>query len=153
VGLLRCARNDNFLSEPILNMIEFDRPKQRNEALNIISLIDIMFFLLLFFLLTSVFVDPGIPLELPEATTAEFQPDQVERVIYISKSGELYVNKQFIPVDSLFAVLSEMLQGSANKQVTIKADKEVDFGVFVRVMDIAKKAGGQDLVIAADLPK
>ena len=134
-------------------MIEFDRPKQRNEALNIISLIDIMFFLLLFFLLTSVFVDPGIPLELPEATTAEFQPDQVERVIYISKSGELYVNKQFIPVDSLFAVLSEMLQGSANKQVTIKADKEVDFGVFVRVMDIAKKAGGQDLVIAADLPK
>ena len=153
MGLLRRARNDYFLSEPILNMIEFDRPKQRNEALNIISLIDIMFFLLLFFLLTSVFVDPGIPLELPEATTAEFQPDQVERVIYISKSGELYVNKQFIPVDSLFAVLSEMLQGSANKQVTIKADKEVDFGVFVRVMDIAKKAGGQDLVIAADLPK
>lgn len=134
-------------------MIEFDRPKSRNEALNIISLIDIMFFLLLFFLLTSVFVEPGIPLELPEAATAEFQPDQAERIIFISKAGEIRVNDQFIPFDNLSAVLSTMLQGSARKQITIKADKDVAFGLFVRVMDIAKKAGGQDLVIAADLPR
>lgn len=133
-------------------MIEFERPKPRNEALNIISLIDIMFFLLLFFLLTSVFVDPGIPLELPEAATAEFQPEQAERVIFISKAGEIRVNGEFVPLDQLEAILAAMLQGRAPKQVTIKADKEVAFGLFVRVMDLAKKAGGQDLVIAADLP-
>ena len=120
-------------------------------SLSIAPLIDIIFLLLLFFLLTSVFIDPGIPLNLPEAATAEFQEEQAEQIIYISKSGEIYVNDRFIPFDDLFDVLSDMLQGGKN--VTIKADKEVAFGVFVRVLDVAKEAGGQDLIISAEFPQ
>jgi biopolymer transport protein ExbD len=133
-------------------MIEFEQTKPLRDSLNLTSLIDVIFLLLLFFLLASVFADPGIPLDLPEAATAEFQQEQTEQVIYISKSGEIYVNGQFVLFDSLPGVLSEMLQSSANKQVTIKADKEVAFGIFIRILDVAKQAGGQDVVISAELP-
>ncbi len=134
-------------------MIEFERPKPLNNSLSIAPLIDIIFLLLLFFLLTSVFIDPGIPLDLPEAATAEFQEEQAEQVIYISKLGEIYVNDQFVLFDDLFAVLSDMLRASPGKHVTIKADKEVAFGVFVRVLDVAKEAGGQDLIISTEFPQ
>ncbi len=134
-------------------MIEFEKLKPLNTSLSVAPLVDIIFLLLLFFLLTSVFIDPGIPLNLPEAATAEFQEKLVEVVIYISKSGEIYLNEQFIPFDSLFGVLSEMLQASKGKNVTIKADKEVAFGIFVRVLDVAKEAGGQDVIVSAEFPQ
>ncbi|MBD3308306.1 hypothetical protein GF339_17855 [candidate division KSB3 bacterium] len=134
-------------------MIEFERPKPLYNSLSIAPLIDIIFLLLLFFLLTSVFIDPGIPLDLPQAATAEFQEDQVQQVIYISRLGEIYVNDQYTPFDRLAPTLSQMLQGSRVKQITIKADKDVAFGIFVRVLDVAKEVGGQNVIIAAEFPE
>ena len=134
-------------------MIEFERPKPLNESLSIAPLIDIIFLLLLFFLLTSVFITPGIQLDLPEAATAEFQEEQAEQIVYISKAGEIYVNDRFVPFDELSGELVLMMQHNPSKHVTLKADKEVAFGMFVRVMDIAKAAGGQDIVISAEFPQ
>jgi biopolymer transport protein ExbD len=134
-------------------MIAFERPKPLNTSLSIAPLIDIIFLLLLFFLLTSVFIDPGIPLNLPKAATAEFQEEQAEQIVYISKLGEIYINDQFVPFDELFTTLSAVFRRYPGESVTIKADKEVAFGLFVRVMDITKQAGGQELVISAEFPE
>lgn len=134
-------------------MIEFEHPKPLSNSLSITPLIDIIFLLLLFFMLTSVFITPGIPLDLPEAATAEFQEQPPEEVVYISKLGEIYWNNRFMPFDDLLPALSQILQTRTNRQVTIKADKEVAFGLFVRVMDIVKAAGGEDLVISAEFPE
>ena len=133
-------------------MIEFERQKPLNNTLSIAPLIDIIFLLLLFFMLTSVFIEPGIPLDLPKSTTAEFQPRQAEIVIYITKLGEIYVDHEFIAFDGLYSALSAMFQGKTEKSVTLKADKDVPFGLFVRVMDVAKEAGGEHLIISAELP-
>ncbi len=134
-------------------MIEFEHPKPLSTSLSIAPLVDIIFLLLLFFLLTSVFIDPGIPLNLPEASSADFQDDSQGIRLYISKAGEISLNEQFIPVDDLPDTLSRMFQRRASRHVTLKADKDVAFGVFVRVMDMAKEAGGSDLVIAAEFPQ
>ena len=134
-------------------MIEFERSKPLKSSLNITPLIDIIFQLLLFFMLTSVFINPGIPLDLPEAATAEFQEQPAEEVVYISKLGEVYWNDRFMLLDDLSPALSQALQQRTNRQVTIKADKEVVFGLFVRVMDIVKAAGGEDLVISTEFPE
>lgn len=134
-------------------MIEFEHPKPLSSSLSITPLIDIIFLLLLFFLLTSVFITPGISLDLPEANNAEFQEQPPEEVVYISKLGEVYWNDRFMPLDDLFVSLSQALQQRTNRQVTIKADKEVAFGLFVHVMDIVKAAGGEDLIISAEFPE
>ena len=134
-------------------MIEFEHPKPFNSSLSIAPLIDIIFLLLLFFLLTSVFIQPGISLDLPEATSAEFQEEPPGLVIYISRFGDIYLNEQFVTFDDLLPVISENLQRQSRPQVTIQADKEVAFGFFVRILDVAKEAGGEDLIISAEFPQ
>lgn len=134
-------------------MIEFERPKPLSNSLSITPLVDIIFLLLLFFLLTSVFITPGILLDLPEAATAEFQEQPTQEVVYISRLGEIYWNDRFMSIDDLSQALSQALQQRTDRQVTIKADKEVAFGLFVRVMDLVKAAGGEDLVISAEFPE
>ena len=134
-------------------MIEFERPKSISEALRITPLIDIIFLLLLFFMLTSVFVQPGLPVDLPEAATAEFQEEQTGVVIYISRFGDIALNEQRVAFDDLAVMIAEQLQRSSRPQVTIQADKEVAFGLFVRVLDAAKEAGGEDLIISAEFPQ
>ena len=133
-------------------MIEFERPTSISEALRITPLIDIIFLLLLFFMLTSVFVQPGLPVDLPEAATAEFQEEQTGVVIYISRFGDIALNEQRVAFDDLPTMIAEQLHRSSRPQVTIQADKEVAFGLFVRVLDAAKEAGGEDLIISAEFP-
>jgi len=134
-------------------MVEFERPKSINESLRITPLIDVIFLLLLFFMLTSVFIQPGISLDLPEAATAEFPEEQAGLVIYISRFGEIAVNEQVIALNDLASVIAEELSRHTRAQVTIQADKEVAFGLFVRVLDAAKEAGGDDLIISAEFPQ
>ncbi len=134
-------------------MIEFERPTSISEALRITPLIDIIFLLLLFFMLTSVFVQPGLPVDLPEAATAEFQEEQTGVVIYISRFGDIALNEQRVAFDDLPTMIAEQLHRSSRPQVTIQADKEVAFGLFVRVLDAAKEAGGEDLIISAEFPQ
>ena len=98
-------------------------------------------------------MQPGISLDLPEATSAEFQEEPPGLVIYISRFGDIYLNEQFVTFDDLLPVISENLQRQSRPQVTIQADKEVAFGFFVRILDVAKEAGGEDLIISAEFPQ
>lgn len=134
-------------------MIEFERPKPTSDTLSMTSMMDIIFLLLLFFLLTAVFTDPGIPLDLPEAQTATFQDDAPDVTIYITRLGEVHVNDQLVSREALPAMLTDVFSAGGVKQVTLKADKEVAFGLFVQVLDIAKAAGGENLTIAAQFPE
>jgi biopolymer transport protein ExbD len=130
-------------------MIEFQRKKPLDESLRVAPLLDIIFLLLLFFLLTSVFMEPGIPVELPESDTAELQSEQQEVVIALSKSGEITVNSNSVSYDELSTALSTLLQSSTTRNVIVNVDKATPFDAFIRVVDAVKQAGGEDLIISA----
>ncbi len=134
-------------------MIEFERTRSISEALSITPLIDVIFLLLLFFMLTSVFIQPGIPLDLPEAANAEFPEEQTGVIIYLSRFGDIYLNEQFVAFDELGTALSQQIHNASRSQVTIQADKEVAFGFFVKVLDAAQEAGGKDLIISTEFPQ
>ena len=134
-------------------MIEFQRKKPLDEGLRVAPLLDIIFLLLLFFLLTSVFMEPGIPVELPESTTAELQGEQIEVVVALSRSGEISVNSRSVPYDELSATLSSLFQLSTKCNVVVNVDKATPFDAFIRVVDAVKEAGGEDLIISAVTPE
>lgn len=134
-------------------MIEFQRKKPLDESLRVAPLLDIIFLLLLFFLLTSVFMEPGIPVELPESATAEFQDEQKEIVIALSRSGEISVNSSSVTYDELPAALSMLFQSSTKRNVIVNVDKATPFDAFIRVVDAVKQAGGENLIISAVTPE
>lgn len=114
------------------------------------SLIDIVFLLLIYFLLTTNFmVDEGIKIKLPKANATSPQT-QKEITIVVDQQGGAFLENREVPLNELFAVLKERLAGKEDGLVVIKADKAVVLNKAVRVMDVAKAAGAGRLVLATE---
>ncbi len=121
--------------------MDFRTRRAVNYSINIASLIDILFLLLLFFVVTSSFVEhPNIKLALPSASNAE--ASRFEGIIItISKEGRLFMGKQSIGVSGLEAILRSRAAAVDDPVLVLRADREVPYGVVVAVMDVARGAG------------
>ncbi|MCK5323172.1 MAG: biopolymer transporter ExbD [Desulfobulbaceae bacterium] len=114
------------------------------------SLIDIIFMLLIYFLLTTNFmVDEGIKIKLPQATAAAPQTQQ-EITVFVDQQGRAFLLNKHVPEDMLFKKLKEMIKGQKDRLVVIKADRSVVLNKAVKVMDIAKAAGAARLCLATE---
>jgi len=114
------------------------------------SLIDIVFLLLIYFLLTTNFmVDEGIKIKLPQAKASAPQTEQ-EITIYVDREGKAFLENQEVPLGNLFAKLKEMIGGRKDKLVVIKANRSVILNKAVKVMDVAKAAGAGKLCLATE---
>lgn len=114
------------------------------------SLIDIVFLLLIYFLLTMNFmVDEGINIKLPQARASAPQTQQ-EITIYVDANGRAYLMNELVAEDQLFGRLKEMIAGISGRLVVVKADRAVVLNKVVKVMDIAKAAGAERLCLATE---
>jgi biopolymer transport protein ExbD len=114
----------------------------------LVSLIDIVFMLLIYFLLTTSFiVDEGIKIKLPHAKAAAPQTQQ-EITVYVDRDGRVFLSNKQVPNDLLFKRLKEMIGGQKDRLVVVKADRSVLLNNVVHVMDIAKAAGAERLCLA-----
>ncbi|MDZ7833442.1 MAG: biopolymer transporter ExbD [Desulfobacterales bacterium] len=114
------------------------------------SLIDIVFMLLIYFLLTTNFmVDEGIKVKLPQAKASAPQV-QKEITIYVDESGQAYLMDQPVALDQLFTRLKNMIGSDENRLVVVKSDRRVILNKAVKVMDIAKAAGAGRLCLATE---
>ena len=114
------------------------------------ALIDIVFLLLIYFLLTTNFmVDEGIKIKLPQAKASAPQTEQ-EITIYIDREGRSFLENQEVSLGNLFERLKKMISGRENKLVVIKADRSVILNKVVKVMDVAKAAGAGRLCLATE---
>lgn len=114
------------------------------------SLIDIVFMLLIYFLLTTNFmVDEGIKIKLPQAKAAAPQTQQ-EITIYVDRDGRAFLMNKEVPLNILFSELKKMIGGQKDRLVVIKADRTVILNKAVKVMDIAKAAGAGRLCLATE---
>ena len=132
--------------------MQFRTRKKRSRVLiNITSLIDVLFLLLIFLMVSSTFLEqPGIKLELPPAETAVVV-DQEEFTLFVDKNGKLFLNNLEISMDGLEAKLKEALPGMKDGSLILKADQDVSHGIVVRIMDSVKKSGVKKLVIGTKL--
>jgi biopolymer transport protein ExbD len=114
------------------------------------SLIDIVFMLLIYFLLTTNFmVEQGIDVNLPDAKASAPQTHQ-EITVYVDHAGMVYLGKQPIAFNDLFDRLQERIRENPEQLVVIKADRTIILDRAVQVMDIAKAAGAQKLFLATE---
>ena len=114
------------------------------------ALIDIVFLLLIYFLLTTNFmVDEGIKIKLPQAKASAPQTEETITV-YVDRQGRSYLNNQEVDIGNLFTRLKEMIGGQENKLVVVRADRAVILNKAVKVMDIAKAAGAGRLCLSTE---
>jgi biopolymer transport protein ExbD len=120
----------------------------RRVFINITSLIDVIFMLLIFFSVSSTFLEqPGMKLELPAAKSADIA--QVKSyILYLAQDGSMRLNEKPVTLTDLPQALQTALPEMAEQSLTLFADKDVTHGTVVKVMDIARQVGIKKLVIA-----
>ncbi len=128
-------------------------PKRRDPIkvqVPLTSLIDIVFLLLIYFLLTTNFmVDEGIKIKLPQARATAPQTEETITV-YVDQQGRAFLGTEEVSIARLFDRLKEKIGFQENKLVVIRADRAVILNKAVKVMDIAKAAGAGRLCLATE---
>lgn len=116
----------------------------------ITSLIDIVFMLLIYFLLTTNFmVDEGIKIKLPRAKASTPQVSE-EITVYVDKTGQAFIKEVPVAAEQLFSELKKRIGGRPDQLVVVKADRSLLLDKAVRVMDLAKAAGAGRLCLATE---
>jgi biopolymer transport protein ExbD len=114
------------------------------------ALIDIVFLLLIYFLLTTNFlVDEGITVKLPQAKAAAPQTEEVITII-VDAAGDAYIKHEKISPAALFDRLQALMGPDRDELVVVRADRTVMLNRVVKVMDIAKAAGAGRLCLATE---
>jgi biopolymer transport protein ExbD len=113
-------------------------------------LIDIVFMLLIYFLLTTNFmVDEGIKIKLPQANAAAPQTEEVITV-FVDTRGRAFLEDEEVSPGQLFDRLREKIGARPDELVVVRADRTVVLNKAVRIMDIAKAAGAGRLCLATE---
>jgi biopolymer transport protein ExbD len=120
------------------------RPKVAlDNTIPLASTADIVFLLLIFFLLMSTFAkDTGLDVTLPRAQTSQEVPKS-DIAIWITRTGQVNINGHVVPNDppQIVAELQKAFRDVTAKSVTIRGDEGVPYGDVIRVMDVAKQNG------------
>ncbi|PJB78735.1 MAG: biopolymer transporter ExbD [Acidobacteria bacterium CG_4_9_14_3_um_filter_49_7] len=129
------------------------RSKRRNALLDISPLIDVVFLLLIFFMVSTTFRDEaGLPLNLPSSVSRGLKKtDNV--VVTISKKGDIYVGKALTAPGKLTEVIRSQIALAKKKEVVIKADKSARYELVYRVMDASRQAGVEALSVAGEMKR
>ncbi|XPV76839.1 MAG: ExbD/TolR family protein [Desulfovibrio sp.] len=131
-------------------IVHFHKRSRYKITTPLTSIVDIVFLLLIYFLLTTNYmVDEGINVRLPKAQASTPQV-QRELVVYIDGTGQTWVDKDPVAENKVYAEVKKRLAGLQNKSVIIRADKELVLDKAVRVMDMVKAAGAAKLCLATE---
>ena len=121
-----------------------------NFEINILPMIDVIFCILAFFIISSLFLtrSQGLPVDLPSAQTSEPQQN-VQINITIEADGKMFIDRQPIQLEQLQEKLTELVKPESDSLVIINADEKVEHGKVVKVMDRLRQVPGAKMAISA----
>lgn len=126
---------------------------ERRFQINIVPMIDIIFAVLAFFILSTLFLtrEQGLPVDLPTAVTSEPQ-NTLAIVVSIDADGTLYLNNTSVEVETLRDDINQIVAAGESPLITLWADESVNHGRVVAVMDILRQVEGVRIGIATRSP-
>ncbi|HEB93809.1 MAG TPA: biopolymer transporter ExbD [Gammaproteobacteria bacterium] len=137
-----------MMSVSRMRPMEFEGRARIHSHLDIAPLIDIVFLLLVFFMLTSTFMVPeAIELELPASSSATVT-DITSILVSLDRTGQLALNGERIELEQLRGAIEPLLEVGADAAITLKSDARTEVQQLLAVMDEIRAAGGTDVALA-----
>jgi len=131
----------------------FIRKKREEPRVELTPMVDVVFLLLIFFMISTTFVEtPGLSINLPESSSkiVEKEPDEIK--VYLSKDGVIQMKGEQLTLPALKEVLRQYGEGARTRTFILLADREALHGRVVELMDVAREAGFGKLAIATETP-
>ncbi|MZH13435.1 MAG: biopolymer transporter ExbD [Nitrospinae bacterium] len=126
-------------------MLDLFSPQKKRFEIDMAPLIDVVFLLLIFFMLTFAIQGQGLAISLPEGE--ETQKVEKDVIVKIDRNNNIHLNDRQIQIDSLKSVLGEELLSRTDKLVVIDSAPRVKYDLFARVLDISREAGAENFSI------
>lgn len=130
-------------------MIKFQKTERDTFSLDLVPMINIVFLLLIFFMLTSTAMKSVLGVDLPEASSST-EISGKNLVIKISKDGVLELGDQVINSELLSVQLKDKFSLNENEIVEIHADKNIQFELFSNIIALARQAGAKEFIFATE---
>ena len=123
---------------------------EEDAGLNLTPMIDIVFIMLIFFIVTASFVkEAGIAVNRPAAHSAVVQ-EHAAIIVAITAAGEIWIDRRRVDIRAVRANVERLYLETPRGGVVIQADQRARHGVFVEVLDQVRLAGVEKIAIAAD---
>ncbi len=128
-------------------MMEINRSKRMTREISMIPLINLVFLLLIFFLVAGTIEKFDIiAVDIPVADNGKVL-DEGHIVIVLGQYNEILVNDELIGAKNLQATITQLLRDNPRKVISLKADSRIEASKLVAVMDVLRLAGGSNLSI------
>lgn len=129
--------------------MQFLKETDEEVGISLTSLIDVIFLLLIFFMVTTTLIDPSrkLDIQLPEARAASAKVEPVPATIEIGPRGEITLNGDGVNLNTLESRLRAIGQDGKNRAV-VRADRRLDYGRVVEILGICRASGFYDIGIA-----
>jgi len=123
--------------------------------LNITPMVDVVFVLLIIFMVAAPMIEQGVDLDLPQTETVPIESPKDKFIIRVFKgkkeaNNQIFIDKTAVPIDELEEKLKTNERIKSEKEVFLHASKELSYGYVVRVMAIMKKAGVNSISLVTE---
>ena len=118
-------------------------------GIDLTAMVDVVFLLIIFFMVSTTFIslETGLPVDLPQAQTAEATPSDLPTVT-VTPDERVFVGGSQVEPEALAGILQQLIADTAQTTVVLRADASVPHGFVVQVMDLIKQSGAQRIAIA-----
>ena len=128
-------------------MLNLSQTNVKRYGIDMTPLIDVVFLLLIFFMLTFAIQGQGLTISLPQGAETEQKKAEKDLIVKINQDNSLRLNDKHIMIDSLRDALEKLVQSRTNKLVIIDSGPRVKYGLFAQVLDISREAGAENFSI------
>ena len=132
------------------------RRNDQNKAMaeiNVTPLVDVMLVLLIIFMVTAPMLSMGIDVNLPRVKSKSVDVTEEKLVLTINEAKEIYLNKTKLPLGEINSKLEAIFSNRIDREVFLRADKNVHYGFVVEVMSEIRKAGVDKLGMITEPPE
>lgn len=130
-----------------------DKGGQLMSDINVTPFVDVMLVLLIIFMVTAPMMMQGMDVSLPEATAEPLESEKEHLIITLNAQNQVFINDFQVTVDGLAEKLTKIMEGRAEREVYLKADKGISWGTVAKIMAEIKGAGVEKLGMVTEPEK
>ena len=128
-------------------------PNKTMAEINVTPLVDVMLVLLIIFMVTAPMLSMGIDVNLPRVKSKSVDVTEEKLVLTVNEAKEIYLNKTKLPLGEINSKLEAIFSNRIDREVFLRADKNVPYGFVVEVMSEIRKAGVDKLGMITEPPE
>jgi biopolymer transport protein TolR len=117
------------------------RDRRAMSDINVTPLVDVILVLLIIFMITAPMMQQGVEIDLPKVNSAKLQRQDDAFVVTVSKDGGIYINRNRYEIGDFERKIQAIFKNLASREVYVRADKSVPYGMVIRVIAGLKNAG------------